>query len=76
LCNFTPQYYENFRIGVPGDGVYQEVFNSDLSEFGGSGKRNEENLQAEKNPWQGQDFSLEIKVPPLACIIFKKRKKQ
>ncbi|MGI6145144.1 MAG: 1,4-alpha-glucan branching protein GlgB [Clostridia bacterium] len=74
LCNFTPQYYENFRIGVPCDGIYQEIFNSDLTEFGGSGKRNEENLKAEKIAWHGQDFSLEIKVPPLACIIFKKKK--
>ena len=73
LCNFTPQYYENFRIGLPCAGVYQEVFNSDLAEYGGSGKRNEGQLSSEQKAWQGQNFSLAIKVPPLACVIFKKQ---
>lgn len=76
LCNFTPQYYENFRIGVPCAGVYQEIFNSDLSEFGGSGKRNEVSVQSAKGTWQGQEYSIEIKVPPLACVIFKKQPKK
>jgi 1,4-alpha-glucan branching enzyme len=74
LCNFTPQYYEDFRIGVPCAGVYQEVFNSDLGEYGGSEKKNEGDLVSEEKAWQEQEFSLKIKVPPLACVIFKKKR--
>jgi 1,4-alpha-glucan branching enzyme len=73
LCNFTPQYYEGFRVGIPSAGIYQEVFNSDLVEYGGSGKRNEGDLVSEEQAWQGQEFSLTIKVPPLAYVIFKKK---
>mgnify|MGYP006301657043 FL=1 len=40
ICNFTPAYYENYRIGVPEAGIFKEVFNSDYSEYGGSGKEN------------------------------------
>lgn len=72
LCNFTPQYYEDFRIGVPCAGVYKEIFNSDLQEYGGSGKSNEKELFSEEIAWQEQSFSLVIKVPPLACIMLKK----
>lgn len=74
LCNFTPQYYEGFRIGVPCAGVYKEIFNSDLQEYGGSGKRNETELFSEEVAWHEQNYSLVIKVPPLACVIFKKNR--
>ncbi|PKM90938.1 MAG: 1,4-alpha-glucan branching enzyme [Firmicutes bacterium HGW-Firmicutes-12] len=71
LCNFTPQYYEGFRIGVPLDGTYQEIFNSDLGVYGGSDKKNSVLLAAENIPWHNQPYSLEIKVPPLAFVLFK-----
>lgn len=74
LCNFTPQYYENFRIGVPCPGVYKEVFNSDLECYGGSGKGNEGLLPTEEVVMHGQPNSLVIKVPPLACVFFKKER--
>ena len=72
LCNFTPHYYEGFRIGAPGEGVYQEVFNSDLERYGGSGKKNSSLLTTLKTPCHGQPCSLEIVVPPLAFILFKR----
>lgn len=71
LCNFTPQYYEYFRIGVPEEGSYQEIFNSDLEEYGGSGKKNTGLLTAAKMPWHNRPQSLVIKVPPLAFIVFR-----
>ena len=40
LINFDPATREGFRLGVPQEGVYQELFNSDDVEFGGSGKVN------------------------------------
>ena len=74
LCNFTPQYYEDYRIGVPQGGVYQEIFNSDLEDYGGSGKRNEGELTTKDMTMHGQPFSLAVKVPPLACILLKKER--
>lgn len=71
LCNFTPNYYDNFRIGVPLLGKYKEVFNSDLEAYGGSDKKNAVVLAAENIPWHNQPFSLEIKISPLAFQLFK-----
>lgn len=72
LCNFTPRYYQMFRIGVPENGSYREIFNSDLEIYGGSGKGNPEPLAADRIPWHQSPYSLEIKVPPLAFILLKK----
>lgn len=72
VCNFTPEYYEGYRIGVPEAGAYREVLNSDLAEFGGSDKKNDTSLIAQNISWHGQEYSLEIKVPPLALLLLKK----
>ncbi len=66
VCNFTPQSYERFRIGVPQKGNYIEVFNSDKKEYGGSGMLNSRALKAEEIPWHGRAHSIEMKVAPLA----------
>ncbi len=71
LINFQPSCYESFRIGVPKKGVYKEIFNSDQEIYGGSNQINPSLLVTEKVVWRGQAFSLKIKVPPLATVIFK-----
>ncbi|MDS1029361.1 1,4-alpha-glucan branching protein GlgB [Bacillota bacterium LX-D] len=71
LCNFTPEVRWVYRIGVPKPGEYQEVFNSDKVEFGGSGQTNSQLLETENFPWHNQPYSLELKIPPLAVIFLK-----
>lgn len=69
-CNFTPQQYENYRIGVPQKGNFVEIFNSDSKSYGGTGVINRKKLKSEEIPWHNQENSLEIKVAPLAIQIF------
>ncbi|AET67872.1 alpha-1,4-glucan:alpha-1,4-glucan 6-glycosyltransferase [Desulfosporosinus orientis DSM 765] len=71
LCNFQPQSYENFRIGVPRPGVYEELLNSDQEKYGGENYLNQGLLRAENKPWHGQKNSLVIHVPSLAIVILK-----
>lgn len=68
VCNFTPETHEFYRIGVPVMGLYKEIFNSDEEKFGGSGQKNNTELQAEEINWQNQQYSLTVTVPPLATI--------
>jgi len=75
VCNFTPAYHENYRIGVPNLGIYKEVWNSDDEKYGGSGKGNMGDLKAEKIKWHNQPFSLQIQIPPLAATMYKLTKK-
>jgi 1,4-alpha-glucan branching enzyme len=71
LLNLTPNFYPDFKLGVPTKGKYFELFNSDESGFGGSGQLNKDTLEAKKSPMHGQSYSLNIKLPPLAGILIK-----
>jgi len=73
LLNFQPDVYEGFRIGVPYPGEYQEIFNSDRTEFGGSGKYNPGTILAEKVPCHGEKYSVRVTVPPIGGLILRKK---
>jgi len=70
--NFTPVPRENYRIGLPEAGVYQEILNSDAAGYAGSGVGNGGRaLAAEEHRWMERPYSLEVTLPPLAGIILK-----
>jgi len=72
VCNLTAATYSNYRIGVPEEGAWHEILNSDLKEYGGSGVGNPDLLKADSVPAHGRKFSLSINLPPLAAVFFKK----
>ena len=72
MINFTPATYDNFRVGVPKKGMYKEVFNSDLAEYGGSGVSNKEHVKSDDIPLHGMEDSVAIKLPPLGGVILKR----
>jgi len=71
VCNFTPVPRMGYRIGVPRDGFWKEVLNSDSEYYGGSGLGNAGGLQAEAIPFHGRPYSLKMTLPPLAAVFFK-----
>jgi 1,4-alpha-glucan branching enzyme len=72
VCNFTPEVYYDYKIGVPSPGTYTEVFNTDEADFGGSNQLNEKKHFSYPESWHGQDQHILIKVPPFAAAVFKK----
>ncbi|MCB1748329.1 MAG: 1,4-alpha-glucan branching protein GlgB [Gammaproteobacteria bacterium] len=68
VCNFTPVVRPAYRLGVPAPGRYREVLNSDSRFYGGSDVGNGSDLVAAARPAQGQPCSLDLTLPPLACI--------
>lgn len=71
VCNFTPVVYYDFRIGVPQEGKYQEIFNSDAHEFGGSGQAMEGDIFSESHASHNFAQSIKIKIPPMATVVLK-----
>ena len=69
--NFTPIVRENYRIGVPEMGFYEEVFNSDDLKYGGSNVSNESELETAPIPKHGKTHSLSLTLPPLSIIVLK-----
>jgi 1,4-alpha-glucan branching enzyme len=70
-CNFTPVPRELHRLGVPIEGRWDEILNSDSAAYGGSGVGNLGGMQAEPEPWHGCEWSLPIALPPLATVFFR-----
>ena len=72
LMNYEVNPYEEFRLGVPRPGVWEEVFNTDAQEFGGSGVTNAGvKFKSEEKPWNNQDQSIVLRVPPLGGTILR-----
>ena len=67
--NFTPVPRNAYRIGLPFNGSYQEIFNSDSQYYGGSNMGDAGEILAEQIPWMGQPYSAEIELPPLAGVV-------
>jgi 1,4-alpha-glucan branching enzyme len=70
-CNLTPIPRENYRIGVPTEGNWKEIFNSDDRNFGGSNVKNPENMKSSKMPMHRQDYSIAVTLPPMGVIYLK-----
>ncbi|WP_261303764.1 1,4-alpha-glucan branching protein GlgB [Paenibacillus andongensis] len=71
LCNFKTEVHEGYRLGLMRPGRYQEVFNSDRQEFGGSGVTNDNTLVTEEWTCQDCPHSITVSIPPLAAIVLK-----
>ncbi len=72
VCNFQPVQRENYSIGVPYDGTYTEVFNSEAKEFGGCGVTNGNDIKADtEKPMHGYEQSISLVLPPLSVIYLK-----
>jgi 1,4-alpha-glucan branching enzyme len=72
VCNFTPVPRESYRIGVPEEGKYREILNSDSAFYGGSNLGNAGEVRSERISVHGRPFSLPLKLPPLAILYLQK----
>ena len=71
VANFTPVVRENYRIGVPVEGRWVEILNSDAACYGGSNSGNGGGILAEQVEHHGQLLSLSLTVPPLGVVILR-----
>jgi len=71
ICNFTPVTRTGYKIGVPREGFWKEVLNSDSSEYGGSNNGNSGGVNAGKDSSYGHGFSISLTIPPLAVLFMK-----
>ncbi len=70
VVNFSPEEQQEYRIGVPITGTYEEVFTSDKNEFGGSGMTNGK-VKTENKPMHGQEQSIVLKIPRFGVLFLK-----
>lgn len=71
VINFTPVPRPAYRLGVPKEKGFQEVFNSDDLEYGGEGKLSTDIYQPESIPCHNYEQSITVSVPPLSIICYR-----
>ena len=70
-CNFTPVPRRGYRVGVPHEGHWRELLNSNAALYGGTDEGNFGGRLSDPIPTHGYDNSLLLDLPPLAMVVFK-----
>ena len=73
ICNFVPVERHDYRIGVPKKATYKVLFNSDSTEFGGSGV-SAKSYKSEEVAMHGFDDSISLTLAPLSVMYLKAAK--
>jgi 1,4-alpha-glucan branching enzyme len=71
-CNFTPTPHQGYRFGVPEEGFYREIFNTDSELYGGSNMGNGAGVASGPIAMHGRKQSIAITLPPVAVVVFRK----
>ena len=71
VCNFTPVFREDYRVGVPHPGFYHEILNTDSEHYSGTGKGNSGGVNADPVPWNNRPHSVKLRLPPLGVVFLK-----
>jgi 1,4-alpha-glucan branching enzyme len=72
VAHMTPLVREGYRVGVPEEGVYRMLLNTDSPSYGGSGCVQVEAYHSEPVPMHGYACSVVLTLPPLGLLVLKK----
>ena len=73
VLNFSPVRWENYTVRVPMRGEYEEIFTTDVYEFGGSGAVNGTIKSREHKEKGKMKSELSVTLPSHGGLIFRRR---
>jgi len=76
VLNGTPVPRENYRVGVPEEGTWREVLNSDAAAYGGGGVGNHGGVETVPVPYHGRPASVVLTLPPLAVLVLERAEEE
>jgi len=71
VCNMTPVPRVGYRVGMPREGRWSEVLNTDAGVYGGSNMGNGGLIHTEAIQSHGWPHSASLTLPPLATIVLR-----
>lgn len=71
ILNFAPVERHAFPVGVLYPGIYKEVLNTEMKEFGGTWERPNEPVKTIPKKMKQFDFQIETIVPALGALILR-----
>lgn len=69
ITNMTPMTWENYKLGVPKEGKYKVILNSDEKRFGGNGNVIEKEYESRPDYCDYKDFSISLNIPPYTALV-------
>lgn len=69
IHNMTPMAWDEYKLGVPKDGKYKLILNSNDTEFGGTGQEIEKEYVAEKEYVDYKDYAITLNIPPYTSLV-------
>ncbi len=72
VSNFSSVPQENYKIGVPNRGIYEEIFTTDSKEYGGSGTVNGK-VTAKAGKMHGQKQYIALNIPAFSTTYYYKK---
>ena len=69
VANFA-NVKQDFRVGVPYEGKYKEILNTDAKIYGGSGVVNKKVCDTIEMEWDGKPYAIDMVSAPLSISIF------
>ena len=69
VANFA-NVKQEFRVGVPYEGKYNEIMNTDAKIYGGSGTVNKNVCNTIETEWDGKPYAIDMVCAPLSVSIF------
>ncbi|MCK6264399.1 1,4-alpha-glucan branching protein GlgB [Vibrio sp. ZSDE26] len=71
VSNFTPVPQDEFTLGMPIEGEYELMLNTDNAHYNGSDYHVYQNAVTQSVESQGLAQSLSLRIPPLATVFYK-----
>ncbi|MGV9714093.1 1,4-alpha-glucan branching protein GlgB [Gordonia sp. NPDC003424] len=68
LFNFSGSDRDNYRVGLPRPGVWEEILNTDSQAYNGAGKGNLGSVTADGPGWHGRETSATVVIPANSAI--------
>ncbi len=68
IANFSALPHLAYKVGLPREGRWREILNTDAADYGGSGVGNMGGIEAVPEPWHGRPASATITVPPMGVL--------
>ena len=70
VANLTPVPRPQYRVGVPREGSWTEVLNTNSKRYGGSGHGHLAPLTTQPIKWDGRLHSLDLSLPGMTVLYF------
>ena len=75
VFNLAPVERQDFTIGLPVAGIYQEVLNTEMEEFGGVWKKGNPETRTQKAKWKDYENTLSFTLPALGASIWRVKRR-